>query len=93
MPEPLAKRHVDYLQIVELQTQAAEAGDPSLLTFVREELRDPMETEPDGYTRITKEQAEELVTLADDYAERYGALTDDDATLVSELRSVLDGWA
>ena len=70
-----------------------EAGAPSLQTFAEERIRTELsEPEPDGYVRISKEQAAELLQEIDDYVETWGPLLEDDETLAAELRAVLDGW-
>ena len=89
--ELLAKRHVDYVQVAKLQTPASD-GVPSLQTFAAEELRATLEPEPDGYARITKEQAEELLAVLADYAGRFGRLLEHDELLISQLRDLLSDW-
>jgi hypothetical protein len=90
---PQAKRHSDYVQIVPLQTPSPDHGVPSLQTFAAEELQANLsEPEPDGYIRISKEMAEELLTVMDDYVARWGPLSDLDKTLAWELRELLDDW-
>ena len=90
---PRAKRHSDYVQVAPLGTPSPKPGDPSLQTFAAEEIRVNLsEPEPDGYIRISKAQAEELLPVIDDFAARYGPLLEVDATLTAELRELLDGW-
>lgn len=90
---PRAKRHSDYVQVVPLRTPSPEAGAPSLQTFAEERIRTELsEPEPDGYVRISKEQAAELLKEIDDYGETWGPLLEDDETLAAELRAVLDAW-
>jgi len=89
--KPLAKRHSDYVQVAKLQTPASD-GVPSLHTFAAEELRETLEPEPDGYARITKEQAEELLRAIADYAGRFGRVIDHDELLVAQLRDLLTDW-
>ena len=92
-PHPLAKRHVDYVQIVRLRTSSPKPGVPSLQTFAEEQLRATLsEPEPDGYTRISKQQAEELVSVIDDYAVRFGPLLANDRMLIAQLRDLLSTW-
>jgi hypothetical protein len=90
---PRAKRHSDYVQIVPLRTSSPEHSVPSLQTFAAEELQANLsEPEPDGYIRISKAQAEELLPVIDDYLARWGPLDELDKTLVMELRELLDDW-
>ena len=90
---PRAKRHTDYVQVMPLRTPSPRDGAPSLQTFAEEHVRaDLSEPEPDGYVRISKEQAEELVKEIDDYANSWGPLLEVDKTLATELRAVLDTW-
>ena len=91
MSDPLAKRHADYVQIVPPRTPAR-SGGPSLHIFAEEELRAALEAEPDGYARISKEQAEALLPVIDEYVVRYGPLVEEDELLVAELHELLDGW-
>jgi hypothetical protein len=91
--DPRAKRHSDYVQIVPLRTSSPEHGVPSLQTFAAEELQANFsEPEPDGYIRISKAQAEELLPVIDDYAARFGPLLELDKTLAAELRDLLANW-
>lgn len=91
--DPRAKRHSDYVQVLPLRTSSSGQGAPSLQTFASEEIRvNLIEPEPDGYIRISKEQAEQLLPVIDDYTARYGPLLEVDATLAMELRELLDGW-
>jgi hypothetical protein len=90
---PRAKRHSDYVQIVPLRTSSPEHGVPSLQTFAAEELRANLsEPERDGYIRISKAQAEELLPVIDDYVLRYGPLLESDKTLAAEVRNLLANW-
>ncbi len=90
---PRAKRHSDYVQIVPLRTSSPEPGVPSLQTFAAEELRANLsEPEPDGYIRIAKAQAEELLEVMGDYVTSWGPLLEDDETLAAELRDLLENW-
>ena len=88
-----AKRHSDYVQIVPFETPSSADGAPSLQTFASEELQANLtEPEPDGYMRISKVQAEELLPVIEDYVVRYGRLLESDTVLTEELRELLDGW-
>ena len=76
-----------------LRTPSPSDGAPSLQTFAEEHVRaDFSEPEPDGYVRISKKQAEELLKEIDDYVSAWGPLLDVDTTLAAELRAVLDTW-
>ena len=90
---PRAKRHLDYVQVAPLLTPRPANGGSSLRAFAEAHLEtDLSEPEPDGYTRITKEKAEELLVEMDSYVATWGPLVEADATLESELRAVLDSW-
>ena len=90
---PRAKRHIDYVQVMPLRTPSPSDGAPSLQTFAEEHVRaDLSEPEPDGYVRISKQQAEELLKEIDDYVNAWGPLLEVDETLATELRAVLDAW-
>jgi hypothetical protein len=90
---PRAKRHSDYVQIVPLQTPSPDHGVPSLQTFASEELQANLsEPEPDGYIRISKAQAEELLPVIDNYVVRFGPLLELDKTLAAEVRDLLANW-
>ena len=62
------------------------------MTFAQEELQSHFEAEPDGYVRISKEQAQELVAVTEEYVRRYGPLEESDGDLVAELRTLLADW-
>jgi hypothetical protein len=88
---PRAKRHSDYVQIMPLRTPSPKEDVPSLQAFASAELETNLqEPEPDGYIRISKAQAEELLTVMDDYVARWGPLNELDKTPASELRELLD---
>lgn len=93
MSDPFARRHADYVQVVRLRTPSPKGGGPSLETFAEEHIRtDLSEPEADGYVRISKENAQELLDAVDDYVKAWGPLLDEDTRLVAELREILAAW-